>query len=274
LGGDLFAFEDTSPYDDAMDVTITSFGNPLIKQFKKLHRAKGRRDTDQTIVEGPNVFGLAIDAGIEPVAVLVLEEDAVTRDLAVDGGFPIMVVTEAVMQAAADSANPQGPVALIDIPAAGSIRPRDTLVLQDIADPGNVGTMIRSAAAFGWDVCVSGSTADPWSPKVLRSGVGTHFGLHLASTDEPVLDAHAVGLEVVATVVADGGVPVRGDRPLALIIGSESHGLSKGDIQHADRTVTLPMPGPIESLNAAVVASILMYTLTGDGPAAGRSLGS
>ncbi|GMQ93173.1 MAG: RNA methyltransferase [Acidimicrobiia bacterium] len=247
-----------------MDATITSVSNPLIKQFKKLHRARRRREAAQTIVEGSNVFGLAIGAGIKPVAVLVLEEDKVTRELAADRGFPIMVVTEEVMKAAADSANPQGPVALIDVPAAGSIRPRDTLVLRDIADPGNVGTMIRSAAAFGWDVCVSGSTADAWSPKVLRSGVGTHFGVHLASTDNPVLDAHAVGLEVIATVVADGGESLRGDRPIALMIGSETHGLSRSDIEQADRTVTLNMPGAIESLNAAVAGSILMYTLTDD----------
>jgi TrmH family RNA methyltransferase len=247
-----------------MESTITSFRNPLIKQFKKLHRTRGRRDAGQTIIEGPTVFGLAVDVGIEPVAIVAVEEDSTTQEIATRLGLPFTPVSEEVLKAAADSVTPQSPVAIIDIPGRMSIGERDTLILRDIANPGNVGTMIRSAAAFGWDVCVSGTTADPWSPKVLRAGVGSHFGTHLSLSNDPIADAHVVGLEVVATVAAGGGEPVRGDRPIALMIGSEAHGLAEEDIEGADGTVTLSMPGDVESLNAAVAASILMYVLTGD----------
>jgi RNA methyltransferase, TrmH family len=260
--GPLRTFNVASPYDGWMDSSITSFSNPLVKRFKRLHRTRGRRDAQQTIIEGPTVFGLAMDAGIEPVAMVAVEEDLVTAQIASRLGLPITLVSGEVLRAAADSMQPQSPVAMIDIPGNVSIRKRDTLVLFDISDPGNVGTMIRSAAAFGWDVCVTGATADPWSPKVLRSGVGTHFGRHISFSDDPVVDAHTAGLEVVAGVVAGGSEPVRGDPSIALMIGSEAHGLSEEDTERADRAVTLPMPGEVESLNAAVAASILMFTLT------------
>lgn len=248
------------PYDDGMDPLITSSGNPLIKRFKKLHRTRGRRETHQTIIEGRTVLALALTAGVGPVSVVALEDDTATIDEAREHGFPIALVSEDVLRSAADTQHPQSPVAMIDIPATPLLRRRDTLVLCDISDPGNVGTMIRSAAAFGWDVCVSGSTADVWSPKVLRAGVGCHFGVHISHSDDPIADVASLGLESVAAVVSDGGDPLRGERSVALLIGSESRGLSDEQTARADRTVTISTPGQVESLNAAVAASLLMYS--------------
>ncbi|MFV1969512.1 MAG: TrmH family RNA methyltransferase [Acidimicrobiia bacterium] len=245
-----------------MDSTITSFGNPMVKRIKKLHRARGRGQAGLTLVEGPMAFGQMAAAGVVPEVILVVESDDVTLELCDSHGWIPSLVTVEILASAGDAVHPQSPVATIRIPDRVALRNRDTVMLNDISDPGNVGTMIRSAAAFGWDVSVSGATADPWSPKVLRSGVGSHFGMHISFSDDPVVDAHAVGLEVVAAVVAGGSEPVRGDPSIALMIGSEAYGLSEEDTERADRAVTLPMPGEVESLNAAVAASILMFTLT------------
>lgn len=247
-----------------MDATITSFTNPLIKRIKRLHRGRGRCEAGHTLVEGPAVFSEMVAAGVVPEAIIATRSDEATIDLCESHGWTPSLVTTEVLLSAGDAEHPQSPVAVIRIPDRVAIRGRDTLILDDIADPGNVGTMIRSAAAFGWDVCISGSTADPWSPKVVRAGVGSHFGMYISSSIDPMADAHDMELELVATLVAGGGDPVREDRRIALLIGSEAHGLSEEDTAKADRTVTLSMPGEAESLNAAVAASILMYVLTRD----------
>ncbi len=258
----LFVFARPRPYDGLMASTITSFSNPLVKRIKKLHRARGRREAGLTLVEGPTVFAQMVGAGVSPETVIVSKSDEVTMDLCESHGWTPTIVTDEVLTSVGDAVHPQSPVVVIRIPDRTAIRSRDTLILNDIADPGNIGTLIRSAAAFGWDVCVSGTTADPWSPKVVRAGVGSHFGMHISSSDDPIADAHEMGLDLVATVVSGGGEPVRSERRIGLLIGSEARGLSEGDIEKADRTVTLSMPGEAESLNAGVAASILMYVLT------------
>jgi TrmH family RNA methyltransferase len=245
-----------------MNSTITSFSNPLVRRIKKLHRARGRREAGLTLVEGPTVFAHMVAAGVSPESIIVSESDGATIELCESHGWTPSFVTDEVLNAAGDAVHPQSPVVVIRLPDRTAIRNRDTLILCDIADPGNVGTLIRSAAAFGWDVCVSGTTADPWSPKVVRAGVGSHFGMHISSLEDPMTDAREIGLEVVATVASGAGAPVRAERRIGLLIGSEARGLSEEIILRADRTVTLSMPGEAESLNAAIAGSILMYVLT------------
>ena len=245
-----------------MEPTITSFSNPLIKKLKTLHRTRGRRDSGLTLVEGPTVFAQMAAAGVVPETVLVVENDSTTMELCRTRGWTAVVVPAEILTAASDTMHPQSPIAAIAIPDTGPMRSRDTLILMDISDPGNVGTMFRSAAAFGWDVSVSGATADPWSPKALRAGVGSHFDLHLSTSADPISEAHAAGLEILASVVKRGGQVVRSDRPIALLVGSEAHGLPDEIAELADRHITLAMPGGVESLNAAVAASVLMYALS------------
>lgn len=244
-----------------MDPAITSSSNPVVKRFRKLHRARGRRETGFTLLEGPTLFALAADAGVIPEAVLMGESDEATQVLCAERGWEPVLVLADVLGRAAESIHPQSPVVMIAIPPPSPMRTRDTLILRDVSDPGNVGTMIRSAAAFGWDVCISGASVDPWSPKVIRAGAGAHFALQISSSHDPISDARNLGLETVATIVSDGLDPARGEQPVALLIGSENSGLSPEDIGRADRTLTLPMSGETESLNAAVAASIAMYAL-------------
>jgi TrmH family RNA methyltransferase len=136
-------------------------------------------------------------------------------------------------------------------------------VLWEIADPGNCGTLIRTAAALGWNVASIGGV-DPWSPKVLRAGAGGHFATRLSRLDdEPLAALRAAGLTPIATVVEGGVSPdsIESTDPVALIIGNEANGLSREVVAACDDVVSLAMPGGSESLNASVAGSIAMYVL-------------
>lgn len=215
-----------------------------------------------TLIEGPTVLREAINAGVGLRTVLVEKGDTATLELCAAHQCEVVVVTAEVLAAAGDTVHPRSPLAMLDIPPPDRMHYRNTLVLRDISDPGNVGTMIRSAAAFGWDVCVTGDSANPWNPKVMRAGAGAHFKVHLSFSKDPIADAKELGLDVAASVVTGGEAPVGGEHPVALLIGSEAHGLAATDIATSDRAVTIPMTLTTESLNAAVAASILMYALT------------
>jgi TrmH family RNA methyltransferase len=137
-------------------------------------------------------------------------------------------------------------------------------VLWELSDPGNVGTLIRTAAAFTLDVITTPGTADVWSPKVLRAGAGGHFDVGLAPVGS--IDAlKELGYRVIAAVARGGAWPdeVQIRSPAALLIGNEAHGLPEEIVVAADIRVSIPMPGGIESFNAGVAGSLLAYTLFG-----------
>lgn len=244
-----------------MSSTITSAANPLVKSFRRLHRPRGRTEQFATIIEGPTIFREAVAAGVDIQCVLVEKGDRATLELCEAQNISSTLVTAEVLASASDTVHPQSPVAMIAQPRPDRMHFRDTLVLRDIGDPGNVGTMIRSAAGFGWDVCVTGDSAHPWSPKVIRAGAGAHFKVHLSFSSDPITDARELGLDIAASVVSGGAAPRRGNHPMALLVGSEAHGLSAVDIEAADNLMTVPIAAHTESLNAAVAASILMYAL-------------
>jgi TrmH family RNA methyltransferase len=152
-------------------------------------------------------------------------------------------------------------VAVIAVPEPDQLEAKPTVVLWEVETPGTVGTLIRSAAAFGWNVaCYRG--ADPWSPKVLRAGAGAHFGLSIAELED-LAAVRRVGLSPMATVASGGRIPevVEVSDPVALLVGNEAHGLPREVVEGADGVITIPMRG-LDSLNAAVAGSIAMYVLS------------
>ncbi len=241
---------------------ITSTANPRIKAIRGLHRAKERRARSETLIEGPVVFADFLAEGFAPKTVLCTPDDVATIDACHGSNIPFTLVTENVLSVASDTRTPQSPVAVIRTPDPVGLREHDTLVLVDVADPGNVGTMIRTATALGWDVAATGSTADLWSPKVIRAGAGAHSRARLTVLDDPVTSLHEHTLTIVATVVDGGKAPGNSPTPVALLVGSEAHGLSAEMITGSDVQITIPMPGGSESLNAAVAAGIAMYAMT------------
>jgi len=208
------------------------------------------------------VFAEFVEAAFEPVTVLCTPDDLDTIDACHRAGLVCTLVTDEVLTSASDTLTPQSPVAVIDIPPAAPLRLHNTLILVDIADPGNVGTMIRTAAALDWDVGVAGATADVWGPKTIRSGTGAHARAHLVDVERPLVTATEHGLTTVATVVSGGAAPGVQDRPVALLVGSEAHGLPGDLVEGADGRITVPMPGGAESLNVAVAAAIMMYAMS------------
>lgn len=232
---------------------VRSTRNPRVAEAVRLRRARERKERGFTLVEGPNVVGEAIASGarLHPVFGVGPHPDWVDSTDWIE-------VTPEVLGRLADTKSPRGPIGVMAIPEPAQIL-RDHLVV-DVSDPGNAGTLIRTAAAFGFDVVFRPGSVDPWSPKVLRSAAGAHFHTAIGL-------AIPAGFGTIATVV-EGGIDASTlsavldpDRTWGLLIGSEAHGLNRTEVKSADVSVSIPMPGGTESLNAAVAAAIVAYEL-------------
>jgi len=251
---------------------ITSTKHEWVRTMRRLQRARHRREQRLTLVEGPEPVAAALESGADVRWICASAGDAAGIELAQAAGVDLVVVSDAVLSAAAPTKNPRGPLAVVAIPEPRSLRLHDTVVLWEVADPGNVGTLIRSAAAFGFDVATTSGSVDLWSPKVLRAAAGSHFTVGTVAQlgKEALAQIGEAGLASVATLPAGGSDPDSIPAvPIALLIGNEAHGLPPEVAESADLRLTLSMPGGAESLNAAVAGSIAMYTVAGRSPGTG-----
>jgi RNA methyltransferase, TrmH family len=241
---------------------ISSPRNQRVAYARSLASASVRRSERQTIIEGPAALAAAVGASADVVEVFALEGDATPDDLGL--GDRAITVTRPVLEAISDTRSPRGPIAIVTIVEAGPLEQRDTLVLHEVGDPGNAGTLMRTAAAFGFQVATTPGTVDLWSPKVMRSAAGAHWATRLSSLADGIADLDAAGLAVVATAVRGGVGPNEAfatERPIALLVGNEPHGLPAHVVAASWRTLTLPMAGDVESLNVAIAGSIALYEL-------------
>ncbi|HKZ21051.1 MAG TPA: RNA methyltransferase [Acidimicrobiia bacterium] len=219
--------------------------NPRIQAVARLHRSSEREATGLTLLEGPKLVEEAAQAGIAVVELFSVD----------DSHADAIRISDAALARLSSTRSPQNPVAVISIPRHQLQADRSVLVAWEIADPGNLGTMIRTAAAFGLDVAVRGGT-DPWSPKTLRGAAGAHFRTSVLEIE----DIDEIKATRVAAVGHGGEAPSRmPDSRVALLIGNEAQGLPPDVIAAADMQVSIPMPGMTESLNAAAAAAILCY---------------
>jgi TrmH family RNA methyltransferase len=236
-----------------------------LAEAARLHRSTERTQRGQTLIEGPNLLAAAIEAGVTPVTVFARVDDDESRQVAAESGAVYVPVDDPGLSRVAGTKSPRGPVAVISIPEARTVAVDGLLVAWGVSDPGNVGTMIRTAAAFAWGFGHTEGTADPWSPKVLRAGAGAQFStpiLTIANLDE----VGRLGFEPVATVVRGGAAPDQlGPGRYGVMIGEEGAGLPDSVVAASHTRVTVPMPGGIESLNAAVAAGMILYELSKDG---------
>lgn len=221
-----------------------------VVEAARLHRARDRRVRGLTLVEGPHLIADVVAAG------------GVVREIF--GTHPddsdVTAVDERALARLAGTESPRGPVAVVEIPVEWLDRSRNVLVSVGVSDPGNVGTMVRTAAAFGWGFAYMEGSADPWSPKTIRAGGGGQFQTPVSR----VGSLRELGEWIkVAAIVRDGEDPAQiARRPLALLIGEEAHGLEHWMVDAADHRLTIPTPGQTESLNAAVAAGIAVYELS------------
>ncbi len=249
---------------------ITSTSNTKVKLVRSLSRRKERYAARQFVIEGVRLIEEAVDAQIVPALVLhtaSVEDDARARALLdrVHAATPeIFEVSDAVMQAASSTETPQGIIAVVpfvELPMPA--QPQLVLILDAVRDPGNVGTILRSARAAGVDAvfCAPG-TADPYNDKVVRAAMGAHFRVPLRVVAWEPVEAALRGISRVYLADARGNVEytrAEWTRPVALIVGGEAEGASDAAKKIATARVSIPMRGGAESLNAAMAASVLLF---------------
>ena len=240
---------------------ITSKSNSVVKNAKKLHQKKYRKSA--YLIEGWHLFEEAVQAGVTIEKIFALES---YRDQLV--AFPQTIwVSEEILLDLADTQTPQGIVAVIQKEEIGlpDFRQGKFLFLEEVQDPGNVGTMIRTADAAGFTgVIVSDKSADIYSLKTLRSMQGSHF--HLPIYRMPlasfVEEAKKSNLPILATTLSRESKDYRELSSLenfVLVMGNEGQGISPAMVESAEQLVHIGMKGRAESLNVAVAAGILMF---------------
>ncbi|MEZ7654000.1 RNA methyltransferase [Streptococcus sp. 27098_8_103] len=243
---------------------ITSKANSVVKNAKKLHQKKYRKSA--YLIEGWHLFEEAVQAGVTIEKIFALES---YREQLV--AFPQTVwVSEDILLDLADSQTPQGIVAVVQ---KEEVEQTDFsqgkfLFLEDVQDPGNVGTIIRTADAAGFTgVIVSDKSADIYSLKTLRSMQGSHFHLPIYRMSSQALleKAKKDGIPVLATTLSKDSKDYR-DVPhfdqFVLVMGNEGQGISPLMAESADQLVHISMKGQAESLNVAVAAGILIFHLS------------
>jgi RNA methyltransferase, TrmH family len=249
---------------------VSSRANPRVKAAASLHRRRARREAGLHLVEGPNVVTEAIRAGV--VETLFGLPEALER-LQPPEGVAVVPVTGPVLDRLAGTSSPQGVVAVArtrtaavdEVPAEGLL-----VVLHEVADPGNVGTILRTADAAGAaGVWLTPASADVFSPKAVRAAAGSTYHLPVVVDVElgALVDhAHATGRRVLGL---DGGatasiLELDDGHPVALVLGNEAHGLDPTARARLDGVVAVPMRGRAESLNVAAAAAIAIYAAAGE----------
>lgn len=248
--------------------SIASRDNATFKQLKKLaESARERRKTGQALLDGVHLVDAALQAGSIPQMLAVSENGAAHDEIA--GllqrmpGVQLVSLADGLFAEISPVETPAGILALIDIPHRPvPALPEFALLLEDVQDPGNLGTLLRSAAAAGVKVAwLSTGCADAWSPRVLRAGMGAHFALAIEERVNLLEKAAGfVGLTVATSLAASRSLYALDlTGPVALMAGNEGAGLSAGLLAVANAQIRIPMPGNIESLNVAAATSICLF---------------
>lgn len=239
---------------------IESATNPDVKLATSLALRKNREKHGLFVAEGLRTITTIIQQGWQPTMLFVTAEHIATVEgLEIDPRV-IRFVPESIMNKISHTQSPSGIVALLRIPPSPDIKNMgDGIVLADIRDPGNMGTLIRSCVAFGKKTIVIVDGADVWSPKVIQACAGTIvYATIFTLSWQELVEQSPVPLHAL---VVSQGTPLSNAKTLSglLVIGNEAHGLSEAQIATCTDSVTIEMRAGVESLNAAVAGSIAMY---------------
>ena len=255
--------------------TIRSRENAFVRHLIGLaHSSRERKKSGHSVLDGAHLVTAFIASGRMPLALAIREsaldsDDAVALLKKIEGrNVDVNVLADALINEASALHSPAAIMAIADTPVSHAI-PADAdavIVLDNVQDPGNVGAILRSAAAFGVRHALLGhGTAFAWSPKVLRAGQGAHFSVNIVEGIDIRQFLGTFNGNTLAMLPAQVGVTpivqVDMTRPLAILIGSEGAGLADDIIALASHKVTIPMAAGTESLNAAVCAAIAMYEM-------------
>ena len=251
--------------------SIISRENPFFRQLVKLaESAAQRRSSGLTLLDGVHLLN-AYRAALGPPQSLIVSavgyDNAEIKCLLAElGTVKLVVLSDALFREVSPVKTPSGIIALIAIPAPGVIPLRQgerfCVLLEAIQDPGNLGSILRSAAAAGADAAyLSAACADAWSPKTLRAAMGAHFQLRIHEQSDLVQVAREFNGKVIATTLQakTSLYQTRLTGPLAFVFGNEGMGLSDALLQAVSEQITIPMPGGTESLNAAAAAAVCFF---------------
>ena len=240
---------------------ITSKNNECIKRIASLKEKKGRREQGAYLVEGIKQVREALAGGL-PVEQVVLSERYAGDPLPVPPEKQLLV-SEAVFAKLSEEASPQGVLAVLRVPACTPRPPKgNSLLLDGIADPGNLGTIIRTANGAGYEDIYLKNCTDPFSPKCVRASMSGIFFVRLHAGGEQELFEALEGVPLVCADMAGTDMELFSPPPqFCLVIGNEANGVSEAVCARCAHTVSVPLRETCESLNAAVAAGILMYRL-------------
>ena len=247
---------------------IQSRDNSFFKGLKRLAESgRDRRKSRRTLLDGVHLVE-AYEKACGPVERLVVAASALTGGEIADfvAGRDVIVIADALMRDLGLVETPSGLVAVAPIPAAPAVDPeKDAILLDGIQDPGNVGTLLRTAAAAGIRQALLGpGCAAAWSPKVLRAGQGAHFVLNIVEDADLGGFMAAYRGTTVATSLGAGArslYEVCWDGPLAWVFGAEGQGMRPELLATAKLRVHIPMPGAVESLNVGAASAVCLFEM-------------
>ncbi len=246
---------------------IHSRDNPFYKELARLaNSARYRNKAGLTLLDGAHLLKAYLNAGCQPRHVLLnsaaLQDDEITVLLVRLAFVPVTQLDDKLFAALSELKTTTGMLALIDLPQAVIEVSHFALLLEAIQDPGNLGSMLRSAAAAGCDaVFLSSTCADAWSPKVLRAAMGGHFCLNIHEQQDLLSVADSFSGKLLATTLQARSSLYECDLSgnIAFMMGNEGAGLSDKLRGMATHPVTIPMPGSVESLNVAAATAICLF---------------
>ena len=248
---------------------IESKSNKLVKDWKKLHTVKGRRQQAAYLIEGHHLLEEAINSKCPISDIMVVDPSLLTFDL--DDDWQVFIINPDIAKEIRQTETDQGIFAVIQSqehdyqlePLLGN--GQRFLLMDRIQDPGNLGTIIRSGDAAGFDAIIVGQgSVDIYNSKVIRSTQGSlwHIPIINGNLRTIIPQLQAGGIIVYGAALELDSINYRDidrNQALAFVIGNEGQGLAKELMSLADHLVHIPMPGKAESLNAAIAASILMF---------------
>lgn len=235
--------------------TITSKTNSKIKYACSLKTSKGRNEHHQFIAEGYKALEMALEAK-------VVREVFSLEKIKLPKGVKLTLVNEDVLKKLSNTVSPEGVVFICDFLPANTSLGNKIIYLDGVNDPGNMGTIIRTALAFGFDaVCYSSGSVSPYNEKVIAASKGSIFKMPIIETDLCILK---LKYQIIVSALSDDAIEpkkVKTDNNFALVLGNEAHGVKKETLELADVVVKIPITS-IDSLNVAIAGGILMYTLS------------
>lgn len=249
---------------------LTSRKNPLVKQVRQLHTAKGRREQGLFLLEGTHLLEAACGSNYQAIAVCYTsswqERHLELWNWVVKTADRTEQVSDEVLAAMTTTVNPDGVVAIVRHLEKPSVPITSLgLVLETIQDPGNLGTMIRTATAAGVEALwLSSDSVDPTHPKVLRASAGAWFQLPMVVHSDlrsKLSDCQKGGIQIVATLPEASLSYWELDlqKPTAIVLGNEGSGLCQNLTAIADHHIRVPLLGNVESLNVAICAALILY---------------